>query len=213
MANLRRQVSMTEPTYEQRVLQHPTYGRAYQQLIQQGTEPDIAARQAYEQARQGMDRAKRTNRVVIGVLLAVGALLVAGTIGTALSDNPTGTDQPGKTIARPTVTVEATQPEPEPVITPAPADFELTVKELSKQCFGSAGCSLTFRVHIAYGGLPLPDDKEYTVIYTVTGDESGPQKNTFTLRGDQVEYPSEEFASTRSSAVKLVAKVTEVLPE
>lgn len=124
-----------------------------------------------------------------------------------------GSDQPAPGNKQKPVSAATTaeSPTPEPAAAPLPADFRITVKELSKQCFGEAGCNITFRIDVAYGGTPLPEDKEYRVVYTVTGDTSGPQKNSFTLRGEQVEYPSEEYASTRTSAVKLVAKVTEVL--
>jgi hypothetical protein len=45
----------------------------------------------------------------------------------------------------------------------------------------------------------------------VRGGEDGPQINSFTLRGEQIEYQSEEFLSVSSSAKKLRGKVTEVL--
>ena len=46
-------------------------------------------------------------------------------------------------------------------LAPAKGDFKLTVKTLSKECFGSAGCSLTFRVRLAHDNSagPLDPDK------------------------------------------------------
>jgi hypothetical protein len=93
--------------------------------------------------------------------------------------------------------------------TPEPSDFELTVKTLSKQCFGSAGCNVTYRIQAGWDGTYDPD-KTYEVVYEVRGDESGPQTNNFTITGDEYQVSQEEDASTRSSGVKLTARVISV---
>jgi len=95
--------------------------------------------------------------------------------------------------------------------TPKPADFKLTIKVLSKQCFGSAGCNVTFRIDPNYTGPTIPDDRAYQVIYAVRGGEDGTQTNSFTMTGMNAQYDSEEILSTKSSRAKLTAKVTEVL--
>jgi hypothetical protein len=116
-------------------------------------------------------------------------------------------DGPAETVAdEPT---EAAEPTP---YTPVASDFKITVKVLSKQCFGSAGCSLTYRIKPAYSGPSLSEDTTYTVTYRVTGGES-PQVNNFELTGDEASFPSEEFISTKSSSSTLKAKVTEVLSD
>lgn len=100
-------------------------------------------------------------------------------------------------------------------VTPKPADFTVTLKVLSKQCFGSAGCNVTFRPvltqHIAKG--LLDPAITYDLTYTVTGDESGPQINTLSVTGDQYEQPDEGMASTPSSGTVLSAQVTSVTPQ
>jgi hypothetical protein len=143
------------------------------------------------------------------ILAGLAALLIGFTIacGASGSDEPA----PGNEQKPVSAATTAEQPTPEPTIAPLPADFTLKVVTLSKQCFGSAGCNVTYRIEVAYGGLPMPEDKEYTVTYAVSGVEGGPQVNNFKLRGDQVEYPSEEYASTPSSRTVLTAKVTQVL--
>jgi len=150
------------------------------------------------------------------VLAAGIAVAILGTV-TLLALNTDDTQQPAaatRTTAPASPSpIRTTEAPPPPPVEPKPADFTIPLKILSKQCFGSAGCNVTFRIAPAYSGPALPVDKTYRVIYTVSGDESGPQTNSFTLTGEQAEYQSEESASTRSAGVALVAKVTEVLPE
>jgi hypothetical protein len=46
--------------------------------------------------------------------------------------------------------------------------------------------------------------------YRVTGDESGPQQNTFEIAGGQAEFEKEQFADTPSPGTVLKASVIEV---
>ena len=48
------------------------------------------------------------------------------------------------------------------------------------------------------------------VSHRVTGDESGPQQNTFEMAGGQAEFDKEEFADTPSPGTVLKARVIEV---
>jgi hypothetical protein len=143
-------------------------------------------------------------------ILAGLAVLLAGFV---IACGASGSDEPAPGNNRKPVSA-ATQasPTPEPpTVAPVPADFALKVVTLSKQCFGSAGCNVTYRIEVTYNGAPVDAGKEYTVTYAVTGPEGGPQVNNFKLRGDQVEYPSEEYASTPSTRTVLTARVTQVL--
>ncbi|WP_156056028.1 hypothetical protein [Streptosporangium roseum] len=108
-----------------------------------------------------------------------------------------------------TEAVAESSPTPEVTPTPGAGDFDLRVKTLKQECFGSAGCNVTFTIRVAYTGSPLPADVDYHVTYKVTGGEE-PFINTFTLTGDQATVTEEEFISTSSAAAKLRAKVTEV---
>ena len=55
------------------------------------------------------------------------------------------------------------------------SDFKIGIKILSKKCFGSAGCSVTYRIKPEYvGDQSLPSSGTVEVTYRVKGDESGP---------------------------------------
>lgn len=99
--------------------------------------------------------------------------------------------------------------------TPDKTDFTVTLKILSKECFGSAGCNITYRPELAIGVLDgdLDPSITYDVTYVVKGGDSGPVIATLTVTGDQYEQPSQEVISTASQSKKLVATVTDVEPE
>lgn len=150
--------------------------------------------------------------VVVGVLVAIG---IGGAISQSSSDSTTSGANSSAVSAPPVYEAPAVAPEPaapEPAAyIPKPSDFSLGVKVLEKKCFGSAGCLITYRVDVSYGGPTLDPSTEYEVIYEVRGDEDGPITNTFTVLGDSASVDSEEMASTKNSKVKLSAKVTEVV--
>ncbi|MGN9918457.1 hypothetical protein [Micromonospora palomenae] len=93
--------------------------------------------------------------------------------------------------------------------TPTKNDFKLKVKVLSKQCFGSAGCNITYRINVTYTGTGLDPSKTYEVTYQVKGAED-PIINTFEVTGDSASVQQEEMASTKRSGDKLTAVVTDV---
>lgn len=96
--------------------------------------------------------------------------------------------------------------------TPVPTDFQITPTILSKSCFGSAGCNITFRIAVNYVGAHTPDpSKSYTITYDVTGGEQ-PMTNNFTLKGDQITYRPQEIIQTASDADTLTITATQVLP-
>ncbi|MEV4198496.1 hypothetical protein [Micromonospora globbae] len=146
-----------------------------------------------------------------------GALLAATDDGekarpgsAALSASPTAS----ATTAAPTTAAPApttTPPAPLPVYTtPTKNDFKLKVKVLRKQCFGSAGCNVTYRIDVTYtGDGDLDPSKTYEVTYQVKGAED-PIINTFEVTGDSASVQQEEMASTRRSGDKLTAVVTDV---
>ncbi|HEX9429746.1 MAG TPA: hypothetical protein VF944_05160 [Candidatus Bathyarchaeia archaeon] len=70
---------------------------------------------------------------------------------------------------------------------PTKDDFKLAVKTLSTECFGSAGCLLTFRVDIDHrNDKPLDPYKWYDVTYKVTGGDE-PLTDTIEVTGDAEE--------------------------
>lgn len=97
----------------------------------------------------------------------------------------------------------------EPPYTPKPDDFELSVKTLEKSCFGSAGCSITYRIELSYDGVPLNDDYTWELTYEMKGAED-PRINTLRVSGEEYWVDEEEFASTASSSDELEAVVTDV---
>jgi hypothetical protein len=128
---------------------------------------------------------------------------VTETVGAPVEGGGASTEEPTK------------EPEPEPTgatYNPNPRDFKIGIKILEKQCFGSAGCSITFRIVPSYvGNQSLPAEGTTKVTYLVTGGED-PITNTFEMDGKgTVTFDEEEFVDTSSSSKKLVAKVTEVI--
>jgi hypothetical protein len=89
------------------------------------------------------------------------------------------------------------------------SDIRLTPKVTDKQCFGSAGCNVTIKVDMAYGGADLSADDTWEVTYEVKGGEDGPIIGTFEITGDQYTV-NEESLSTRSRSTKVTIKVTDV---
>ena len=153
--------------------------------------------------------------VTIAILVALG---VGGIAGGALSSDRTTTTSFAPTMAAAEPSSEPTEePSPEPTgYTPKKSDWVLKVKIKDKQCFGSAGCSVTAKITPYYSGAgsietDLPDEGVLELTYKVTGDESGPITGTLEIScADQTSEIGEESMSTRSSGTKVKATVTDV---
>ncbi|WP_300680788.1 hypothetical protein [Nocardioides sp.] len=92
-----------------------------------------------------------------------------------------------------------------------PEDFTLKVKITDKQCFGSAGCSISYKVTPVYhGDVSLIDGMAYDITYSVSGDESGKQIGTISVGDDGSFSQEEETMTTKSSSVKVTARATDV---
>ncbi|GLY21626.1 hypothetical protein [Micromonospora sp. NBRC 101691] len=130
----------------------------------------------------------------------------AGT-GPAAAATPASSAPPA---AVPTTASATTAPTLPKYATPTKRDFTLKVKILRKQCFGTAGCNLTYRIDVAYRGAgDLDPDRTYEVTYQVKGAED-PIINTFEVTGDSASVQQEEMASTERSGDTLTAVVTDV---
>jgi hypothetical protein len=156
-------------------------------------------------------------RWLLPTLVGIGAFVLGVGVGVVGGEGETDTSPP-TTAANGGVTAsaaaEAPSPEPPPPppepYQPTAADYELTIKTLEKQCFGSAGCNVTFRIELAYVGLESPDPTStYELTYEVQGGED-PLINTLTVTGDQYSTDESEFISTTSSDAELVAVVQDV---
>lgn len=140
--------------------------------------------------------------------MAVVACVVIGVIA-ALAGG--GDDDKGK----PTVDLDADDDtgttEAEGSYEPTPADFALTVVTIEKECFGSAGCNVTFDIDLSYiGPRSLDEDDSWVLIYDVAGGED-PQTGSLELDGDGTyRVDQSQFISTASSGAVLTATVTAV---
>lgn len=128
--------------------------------------------------------------------------------GALVNAAPAVTDVPAPATTEAT---ETTPPEPA-YRTPTKSDFVVSVRNTSKDCFGSAGCIIDYKVKASVKhGADLDPDQSYDVTFDVRGDEDGPITGTFTVQNGEVSsYDLEGVASTGSSGTKLTVKVTNV---
>jgi hypothetical protein len=156
-------------------------------------------------------------RQVLVLALAVGAacLILGSAIGAAVArlDQTAGMRPSVAAATRPPATAAAEEPattEPAAVYPePKPSDFDLKVKVLKKENFGSAGSLVTFRIEAGWSKTYDPDET-YEVTYEVRGPEDGPMVNTFKVTGDEYRTQREETTSTPSASTRLTARVTDV---
>lgn len=149
---------------------------------------------------------KRTVTILLSGLLA-GLLLLCGVLTFALADG----DSDGSVDA-PVVSVEP-QVAPTPVTSPAPKrpapPFApvLSVKTLSKQCFGSAGCNVQYKIVVALTQRPA---ENCDVTYEVRGLDDA-QTATLTVQPDGTySQDAMQFGQTPRSSSKLTARVVDV---
>ncbi|NHN56003.1 hypothetical protein G9U51_09465 [Calidifontibacter sp. DB0510] len=152
-------------------------------------------------------------RTSVAVITSAAALFLAG-----CNSEATSTETVTETV---TVTAGVTDsvagPNPDkttdtadPAAPPSADDFTIALKILSKQCYGSAGCNVTFRIQPTFRGQPLQDGQTAEVTYEIKGSED-PYSNTFTMTSDgQASVQQEESVSTSGANVKLTATVTDV---
>ncbi|WP_091178192.1 hypothetical protein [Microlunatus flavus] len=173
---------------------------------------------------------KTTNPKRFGIFALGGAGLAGVLIGAIVVGAASGgsKDEAAAPAPAPTVTVTTTAPAAPVAATPSDdpttddtsdsttyepkkSDFKLGVKTLSKECFGSAGCNVSFRIKPSYvGSQDLPTSGEIEVTYKITGLQD-PVENTFTVDGEgTITYTKEEDGQTQSKGDKLGAKVTDV---
>jgi hypothetical protein len=138
----------------------------------------------------------------------VGLVMLAGC-------SSAGTDAAQPTPSPTFVVPTSEAPEPEPIqADPADLpletdDFEVDVKTLSKQCFGSAGCSVDVRLELAIAA-EAAQDRAAEITVSVAGDESGEIIETISVDSDGQYSPPEVSLSTPRSSTKVTATVTDV---
>ncbi|WP_375478845.1 hypothetical protein [uncultured Jatrophihabitans sp.] len=153
--------------------------------------------------------------VVIALVIGVAVGYVFGDSrhdnkGTATAAATTD-DSPSILASAPAEPTDTPTEEPSPT-TPnlAPSDFTIKLRVRSKECFGSAGCDLTYQIDPQYNGIEDISSGSWEVTYVVRGGQDGPQVNTFTLKDGQASFDDSESIQTTSSGTKLRAKVTSV---
>jgi hypothetical protein len=149
--------------------------------------------------------------VGLGVAGVLALCMGVGVIG-SLSDPESGATTGGRTAATATAKAAANDKpatKPQSNSTPEPAQFRLTAKVTKKDCFGSAGCNITFRPDVTYTGPALDPDDTWTVVYEIRGVEDEPEVSHLEMTGTQFEADDEDV-STTSSHSKITLKVTSV---
>lgn len=159
---------------------------------------------------------KLVSAVGLSVVIALGVGIFAGTwIDSDATDGASGTSASPTTVdpvEQPDFVPEQDEDSATVYVTPVKGDFSVDLKVKEKQCFGSAGCSLTVKPELAYDGpsAELDPDRTYEVTYEISGDESGVIVKTVELSDQDVVSYEETMVSTSSSSVKPKATVTGV---
>lgn len=143
----------------------------------------------------------------------VAAFVLGGGLGAAVvqqQDAPsasrplasTGTQAPAEPVA------DEPEPEPEPVTLGTDA-FTVEPKVTSKQCFGSAGCSVEADLELSIMN-PAARGVAASITVEVTGDESGTITETIDVDEDGQYQSTDLYMTTPSKSTKVKAKVTAV---
>lgn len=167
---------------------------------------------------------KRKSRLPLVLGITGGLILLLAVLGIGIAIGGMGNDKAGTPSARdagqtanaapidagePGVPTDEPTEQPTAGPTPRVRDFALRPKITDKECFGSAGCSVTLKVQAEYVGPALNPDDTYEVTYEIRGVEEGPQIGSFEMTGDTYEV-NEEFVDTKSSKSVITIKVTSV---
>lgn len=154
----------------------------------------------------------------------VAAVLVALLIGVGIGQS--GTKDDGKVTSaarsedaddettstterkRTTTTVRRTTTTTEAPYVPAPADFALTVVVVEQDCFGSAGCNVTYELDLVYNGpRPLDREQRFLLLYEVSGGDDRQVEN-LEIEGTSYQSSSETISTPPNP--NLTAAVTSV---
>jgi hypothetical protein len=164
---------------------------------------------------------KRTNRRNWIILGAVGlAALVVLIVTVAMTATPTRQATGGSTY-KPIYDNNGAAPVA-PVTTgptyanPTDADFKLTPKITQKQCFGSAGCNVTFTVDLSYVGKGAKPNSTWDITYDAVGTEDA-LTDTITVHVDGTGMPGtydshEELVQTKKTSDAITLRITAIAP-
>jgi hypothetical protein len=155
-------------------------------------------------------RRRRWPWVVGGIVVVV--IVAAIAAGGADEYEPSATDETTTTVEEADGATATTATVP---LAPEHVTVDLVV--LSQECFGSAGCNISFDIEVELAASArLAAGQRWQVTYEVHGVEDPPYIDTFTiisLNDDDFEYEwYEGFVSTPPNPA-LTATVTRVVPE
>lgn len=151
-----------------------------------------------------MNRGKR--------IAVIAAVVLAGATGLACGGGGDPSSSSGKPVTEGSATGPATTTTAKAAAkVPAAKDFKIAIKVLTKDCFGSAGCNLTYRINAVTVPAGLDPGTTYEVSYKVTGAED-PKEGTLTISGGKFDTSSisDELAQVKSKNAKLTATATAV---
>lgn len=162
----------------------------------------------------GQERSIRRTRIIAGVLVGLMAFGAVGAGGYLLGRSQ---DNSPAVAGSDTVSVSSDSRAAAPT-TKAPsrtqitaADFRIDTTVLTKKCFGSAGCNVTYTIEPTFLGVTTDlEGRSFKVIYEVTGGED-PEVGNFSLTGTNMRYTESSRISTPSSDAVLTAQVTSVV--
>jgi len=160
---------------------------------------------------------------LVGAAVLAVAIGVGAAAGGEQSTPATVASKPAHTTPSSSAPVSAPASIQPPIIEPAAPTYTamsktnvtVTLKILTKDCFGTAGCNVTYRpilTQLVPAGSFDPD-VTYDITYQVRGGDDGAQVDTLYVTGDKYEQPSDGMAQTGSAGVKLTAVVTAVEAE
>lgn len=133
-------------------------------------------------------------------------IAVIGAITTVSACDTGQADTRGKHHAH-----HSSHPSAAAAVAPKPGNFAVTVHIKQRQCFGSAGCNVTYTVSLGADEVGKNLNGDWDVKYKVLGDDSGPIIDTITAHPHgKYDVPFENFASTSSQYTKLHAVVLSV---
>lgn len=153
---------------------------------------------------------EHVTRLTIATIAAGAGIVIGyGLFSGGPSVRPAASVQPMATVTK-TVRPSAT-PTPKPIRSePTRRDLSISIKELKRSCFGSAGCNVTFRIKPkVLTEDPFKAGTTYEVTYKMIGGTE-PKTGTFTLTDGVATVDESDLLTVRSSTTKLRASVTSI---
>lgn len=149
------------------------------------------------------------------VILVVFAFTAGIGIGVAIvpdqaGGNSNASSAPSSAPTYPTSETNSTTTT-EGAVVPTPDEFRVDVIVTKQDCFGSAGCNVTYEIKPTYTGSESLKNSSLRVIYQINGGKQ-PQVGNFTVANGTPHYDRGNSIETDSDDAVLTANVTQVIP-